>query len=120
MQPAGMASIAAGLGVLLDPGAVFLNPAAQQALGLQPGDLLRVQSGLGLVTLEVAGGCAVPRLGLTVVRPHMVDELAHGADGVAGILRQPRVDSALDCPALWVAQSFPLRVSGWKHIDVGG
>jgi len=50
----------AGRFAMLDPGAVFLNPAARVLL--QPdGDAgLRVQSGLRLVTLRLAGGSSAP------------------------------------------------------------
>lgn len=80
---------------MLDPGAVFLNPAARRALGLEdaarapsgavppsglpaspepdraPGGttqpLLRIQSGLSLVELRVAGDCTVPGAPLAVM-----------------------------------------------------
>lgn len=42
----------------LDPDRVFLNPAAQQRLGVQAGDRLRLQRGLDTFTLEVAGSVA--------------------------------------------------------------
>ncbi|MGE0673050.1 MAG: FtsX-like permease family protein [Methylibium sp.] len=46
---------------MLDPGVVFLNPAAQALLKPDGGDgLLRMQSGLRLVTLRIAGGSSAP------------------------------------------------------------
>ena len=50
----------AGRYAAVDPGAVYLNPAAQQALGLGAGGTLRVQSGLRLAALRVAGGSPAP------------------------------------------------------------
>ena len=57
----------AGRFAMLDPGAVFLNPAASALL--QPdGDAgLRVQSGLRLVTLRIAGGSSAPGAPLAVM-----------------------------------------------------
>ena len=42
----------------LDPDRLFLNIAAQQRLGVQPGDALRLQRGLDTFTLQVAGSVA--------------------------------------------------------------
>ena len=57
----------AGRLAMLDPGAVFLNPAARAALKLPRGDPLRVQSGLRLVTLRIAGGSSAPGAPLAVM-----------------------------------------------------
>ncbi|WP_428424292.1 FtsX-like permease family protein [Methylibium sp.] len=57
----------AGRYAMLDPGAVFLNPAAQAVLKLRSGDRLRVQSGLRLVTLRIAGGSSAPGAPLAVM-----------------------------------------------------
>jgi putative ABC transport system permease protein len=50
----------------IDPDAVFLNSAAAQRLGLQPGDRLRVQHGLATVPLRVAGHVAAGGTALAV------------------------------------------------------
>ena len=57
----------AGRYAMLDPGAVFLNPAAQALLELHSGDSLRVQSGLRLVALRIAGGSSTPGVPLAVM-----------------------------------------------------
>jgi putative ABC transport system permease protein len=57
----------AGRLAMLDPGAVFLNPAARAALKMPRGDPLRVQSGLRLVTLRIAGGSSAPGAPLAVM-----------------------------------------------------
>ncbi len=51
----------------LDPGTVFLNPVAQRSFGLEAGDELRVQSGLALLPLRIAGGNATPGAPLAVM-----------------------------------------------------
>ncbi|WP_428419045.1 FtsX-like permease family protein [Methylibium sp.] len=57
----------AGRLAMLDPGVVFLNPAARAALKLPGGDPLRVQSGLRLVSLRIAGGSSAPGAPLAVM-----------------------------------------------------
>ncbi|MDP1790939.1 MAG: ABC transporter permease, partial [Methylibium sp.] len=58
----------AGRLAMLDPGAVFLNPAARAVLKPSGGDrLLRVQSGLRLVSLRIAGGSSAPGAPLAVM-----------------------------------------------------
>ena len=47
-----------GRTAVFDPDALFLNPAAQDRLGVVPGDTLRVQHGSTTVTLRVAGRVA--------------------------------------------------------------
>ncbi|MCW7537628.1 ABC transporter permease [Aquabacterium sp. A7-Y] len=51
---------------LFAPGAISLNAAAQQALGLRPGETVEVQSGLDWVRLRVVGSVAAagPALGV--------------------------------------------------------
>ena len=60
VAPGLLATPAAGRDRLaaLDTDSVFLNASAQQRLGLQPGDVLRVQQGLQTIPLTVAGRVA--------------------------------------------------------------
>ena len=51
----------------LDPDAVFLNPAAQQRLGLRAGESLRLQRGITTLSLRVAGSVAAPGVPLAVL-----------------------------------------------------
>ena len=57
----------AGRFATLDPGAVFLNPAARVLLQPDGATGLRVQSGLRLVTLRIAGGSSAPGAPLAVM-----------------------------------------------------
>ncbi|HEU4460268.1 MAG TPA: FtsX-like permease family protein [Methylibium sp.] len=51
---------------ILDPTRVFLNAAAERTLGLQPGDRLQLQSGLGQRVFAVAGRVAAGGAALAV------------------------------------------------------
>ena len=54
-RPAGPDVATAGLAALIGPGLVFLNPAAQQRLGVAAGDWMALQSASGWQTLRVGG-----------------------------------------------------------------
>ena len=51
----------------LDPDAIFLNASAQQRLGVEPGELLLVQRGVGTVALRVAGHVAAGGAALATI-----------------------------------------------------
>jgi putative ABC transport system permease protein len=52
---------------VLDPGRVFLNPAAQRRLAVEPGQALQLQARGGFITLRVAGSVAAGGTPLVVM-----------------------------------------------------
>ena len=109
VAPSLLASLAPGRDrtAALDPDAVFLNASAQQRLGLQAGDTLRVQHGLQIVALVVAGRVAAGGAPLAVI------DIA-GAQhhfGFSGRLTRIDLRLAAGARAETIARALP---AGWR------
>lgn len=93
---------------LLHADAAFLNPAAQQALGLAAGDTLALQAGLGRLPLRVAGSVAAGG------PPLLVLDIAAAQHhlGLAGRLTRIdlRLEPGTDAAALARALALPAGV----------
>jgi len=93
---------------VLDPNAVFLNAAAQEALGVASGGSLRVQSGAAMRTLKVAGTVVASGM------PMAVMDIAGAQSNFGRIGRLSRIDLRLrpgtDADALVTALQLPADV----------
>jgi putative ABC transport system permease protein len=95
--------------VMLDPGAVFLNTAARDRLGVADGGVLRVQSGPAWKELRVAGSVAAGG------GPLLVMDIAGAQAGFGLVGRLQRIDLRLepgtDRDALLAALALPPGVA---------
>ena len=109
VAPALLATPAAGRDRLaaLDPDSVFLNASAQQRLGLQPGDTLRVQQGVQTIGLTVAGRVAAGGAPLAVI------DIAGAQRHFGYIGRLTRIDLRL-APGSSAAALAVALPAGWR------